>query len=109
MNATIQATAHRVYFIHNGPTDLGTVTETQKYLPNGAASPDGDLYVRVAFDDGYDNWVHHSFLVSVSGDDAEATTVKSGPECPDCGRPVSSLAWVSDEHHAKCPQRDPHF
>lgn len=30
-------------------------------------------------------------------------------ECPDCGRPVSSLAWNSDEHHAKCPRRDPHF
>jgi hypothetical protein len=30
-------------------------------------------------------------------------------ECPDCGSPVTTLAWVSDEHHPKCPHRDPHF
>ena len=30
-------------------------------------------------------------------------------ECDDCGSPVTSLKWVSDEHHAKCPRRDPHF
>lgn len=30
-------------------------------------------------------------------------------ECPDCGSPVTTLAWVSDEHHPKCPHRDPYF
>jgi hypothetical protein len=30
-------------------------------------------------------------------------------ECPDCGSPVTTPARVSDEHHAKCPRRDPHF
>jgi hypothetical protein len=30
-------------------------------------------------------------------------------ECDDCGWPVTTLAWVSDEHHPKCPHRDPHF
>lgn len=30
-------------------------------------------------------------------------------ECDDCGAPVSSLAWVTAEHHAKCPRRDPNF
>ncbi|MFJ3950348.1 hypothetical protein ACIPXV_09785 [Streptomyces libani] len=30
-------------------------------------------------------------------------------ECDDCGAPVTSLARVSDEHHAKCPRRDPNF
>ncbi|MGW2550692.1 hypothetical protein [Streptomyces sp. NPDC001635] len=30
-------------------------------------------------------------------------------ECPDCGAPVTTTAWVSDEHHAKCPHRDPYF
>ncbi|WP_406502185.1 hypothetical protein OHA04_45210 (plasmid) [Streptomyces sp. NBC_01590] len=30
-------------------------------------------------------------------------------ECPDCGSAVTTLAWVSDEHHAKCPHRDPYF
>ncbi|MFG3062792.1 reverse transcriptase domain-containing protein [Streptomyces sp. NPDC048231] len=30
-------------------------------------------------------------------------------ECPDCGAPVTTTAWVSEEHHAKCPHRDPNF
>ncbi|MFE6126655.1 hypothetical protein ACFQ6Q_00060 [Streptomyces sp. NPDC056437] len=30
-------------------------------------------------------------------------------ECPDCGASVASLRWNADEHHAKCPRRDPHF
>lgn len=30
-------------------------------------------------------------------------------ECPYCGAPVTSLKWISDEHHPKCPRRDPHF
>ena len=30
-------------------------------------------------------------------------------ECPDCGAPVTTLARVSDEHHPKCPHRDPNF
>ncbi|WP_097982816.1 hypothetical protein [Streptomyces sp. f150] len=30
-------------------------------------------------------------------------------ECDDCGSPVTQLAWVSDEHHTRCPRRDPHF
>ena len=30
-------------------------------------------------------------------------------ECDDCGAPVTSNKWVTDEHHAKCPHRDPHF
>ena len=30
-------------------------------------------------------------------------------ECDDCGAPVTSLKWVTDEHHAKCPRRDPYF
>ncbi|MDQ0758712.1 hypothetical protein [Streptomyces canus] len=30
-------------------------------------------------------------------------------ECPDCGSPVTTLAWVSDEHHPKCSHRDPNF
>lgn len=31
------------------------------------------------------------------------------PECPTCGRVVSSDKWIADEHHPKCPQHDPHF
>lgn len=30
-------------------------------------------------------------------------------ECDDCGAPVTSIKWVTDEHHAKCPRRDPYF
>ena len=29
--------------------------------------------------------------------------------CPDCGEPVTSLKWVTSEHHTKCPRRDPNF
>jgi hypothetical protein len=57
--------AHRVYFTQNGTTDPGTVTETARLLPNGDPSPKGDLYVRVAFDDGMTDWCHHSLLTSV--------------------------------------------
>ena len=88
---------HRVYFTQNGTRDPGTVTETARLLPNGDPSPKGDLYVRVAFDDGMTDWCHHSLLTSTFD------------ECPDCGREVSSRAWVSDEHHPKCPHRDPYF
>ncbi|MEF9521229.1 hypothetical protein [Streptomyces sp. RB13] len=30
-------------------------------------------------------------------------------ECDDCGAPVTSTKWVTDEHHPKCPRRDPNF
>lgn len=30
-------------------------------------------------------------------------------ECTDCGAPVTSIKRVTDEHHAKCPRRDPYF
>ncbi len=30
-------------------------------------------------------------------------------ECSDCGAPVTSIKWVTGEHHAKCPRRDPYF
>lgn len=30
-------------------------------------------------------------------------------ECDDCGAPVTTLAWVSEEHKATCPHHDPHF
>lgn len=30
-------------------------------------------------------------------------------ECPDCGAPVTTTAWVSEEHKPTCPRRDPHF
>ena len=30
-------------------------------------------------------------------------------ECDDCGAPLTSNKWISDEHHAKCPHRDPYF
>jgi hypothetical protein len=30
-------------------------------------------------------------------------------ECTDCGAPVTSIKWVTDEHHVKCPRRDPNF
>lgn len=30
-------------------------------------------------------------------------------ECDDCGAPVTSTKRVTDEHHPKCPRRDPNF
>lgn len=30
-------------------------------------------------------------------------------ECTDCGAPVTSIKRVTDEHHARCPRRDPYF
>lgn len=30
-------------------------------------------------------------------------------ECDDCGAPVTSTKWVTGEHRAKCPRRDPNF
>lgn len=54
--------AQRVYFAPNGPAaDLGTVTGTRR-LTRGKPSPDGDLYLRVAFDDGRENWFHHTLI-----------------------------------------------
>lgn len=38
-----------------------------------------------------------------------ARTTESTPECPDCGSSVSGETWIADEHHPKCPRRDPHF
>lgn len=55
--------ARRVYFAPNGPAaDLGTVTGTQRLDRAGKPSADGDLYLRVAFDDGRENWFHHTLI-----------------------------------------------
>ncbi|MGQ4349699.1 hypothetical protein [Streptomyces sp. SAS_275] len=60
----MQTTTHvgrRVYANVNGPTDTGTITEEQRYLPNGDEHPTGDLFVNVTYDDGgHTSWTHHS-------------------------------------------------
>lgn len=55
--------ARRVYFTSAGPADLGTVTATQRLNRAGRPARDGELYLRVRFDDGsQENWFHHTLL-----------------------------------------------
>lgn len=30
-------------------------------------------------------------------------------DCPQCGEPLSSTAWIASEHRPDCPRHDPHF
>jgi hypothetical protein len=48
-------------------------------------------------------------IVRIADPDFLDTICVFPAECPDCGSPVASLKWISDEHHEKCPRRDPHF
>lgn len=48
-------------------------------------------------------------LVRITDDEFGVTAYVFPAECDNCGAPVTSPEWVTDEHHAKCPRRDPHF
>jgi hypothetical protein len=89
---------------HGSVWGESSVTETEELIEQ--AQVDGD---RV------DEWfardragLRHR-IVRIADPDFLDTICVFPDECDDCGAPVTSTKWVTDEHSAKCPRRDPNF
>lgn len=89
---------------HGSVWGESSVTETEELIEQAQANGD---HIDEWYATDRDGLRHR--IVRIADPEFLDTICVFPEECDDCGAPVTSLVWVSDEHHAKCPRRDPNF